>query len=146
MPLPQTVCFPGQKLPLQIFEPRYRRMIRDCDRLRIPVGICLPQATISDRELTERTTRPLNNDLSLYSLNSVFAVGRLEVKETLSDGRILIEIDFFTRVRIKKYIQQLPYYIVDTDVLEDEESSRYNRGLFNELLELAGYWSPWVPR
>ena len=29
-PLPRTVFFPGTELPLHLFEPRYRAMIRDC--------------------------------------------------------------------------------------------------------------------
>ncbi len=29
-PLPRVVLFPGSRLPLRVFEPRYRRMLEDC--------------------------------------------------------------------------------------------------------------------
>jgi Lon protease-like protein len=37
----QTVLFPGGYLPLQIFEPRYLDMVRDCARNECGFGVCL---------------------------------------------------------------------------------------------------------
>jgi ATP-dependent Lon protease len=36
-----VVLFPGEKLPLHIFEPRYRRMVRECLESRLPFGMLL---------------------------------------------------------------------------------------------------------
>jgi ATP-dependent Lon protease len=36
-----VVLFPGEQLPLHIFEPRYRRMVRDCLDGRSPFGMLL---------------------------------------------------------------------------------------------------------
>ncbi len=36
-----VVLFPGEELPLHIFEPRYRRMVRDCLDARSPFGMLL---------------------------------------------------------------------------------------------------------
>ena len=36
-----VVLFPGEQLPLHIFEPRYRRMVRDCLDARSPFGMLL---------------------------------------------------------------------------------------------------------
>jgi Lon protease-like protein len=47
----QTVLFPGGYLPLQIFEPRYLDMVRDCVKNESGFGVCLvldnegPQST-----------------------------------------------------------------------------------------------------
>ncbi len=36
-----TVLFPGGELPLQIFEPRYLDMVRECTRTETSFGVCL---------------------------------------------------------------------------------------------------------
>src|SRR5262249_18029581 len=36
-----VVLFPGEQLPLHIFEPRYRRMVRECLDARSPFGMLL---------------------------------------------------------------------------------------------------------
>jgi len=36
-----VVLFPGETLPLHIFEPRYRRMVRECLDRKIPFGLLL---------------------------------------------------------------------------------------------------------
>jgi len=36
-----TVLFPGGELPLQIFEPRYLDMVRECTRTESSFGVCL---------------------------------------------------------------------------------------------------------
>ena len=36
-----VVLFPGEQLPLHIFEPRYRRMVRECLDARSPYGMLL---------------------------------------------------------------------------------------------------------
>jgi Lon protease-like protein len=39
-----TVLFPGQLLPLHIFEPRYRQMIAECHQANTPFGVVLIRA------------------------------------------------------------------------------------------------------
>src|SRR5215203_4825288 len=34
-----VVVYPGEKLPLHIFEPRYKQLIRECHELKKPFGI-----------------------------------------------------------------------------------------------------------
>jgi Lon protease-like protein len=40
-PLPNAVLFPGTVVPLHIFEPRYREMVRDCASSDGLIGIAL---------------------------------------------------------------------------------------------------------
>ena len=47
-PLPQVVLFPGALMPLHIFEPRYRTMIRDV--LASTRRICIAQISLVDRD------------------------------------------------------------------------------------------------
>lgn len=71
-----TVLFPGQVLPLHIFEPRYRQMVAECLRQGAPFGVVLikkgrdvgPEATPAD----------------------VGTTARIAQVETLADGRLNI--------------------------------------------------------
>src|SRR3954468_333548 len=48
-PLPQTVLFPGALLPLHVFEPRYRSMVKDCLSTHKAMAVALI-AGIGDRD------------------------------------------------------------------------------------------------
>src|SRR5438309_1261471 len=48
-PLPQTVLFPGALLPLHVFEPRYRVMVKDCLLTHKAMAVALIGAT-SERD------------------------------------------------------------------------------------------------
>src|SRR4029079_17235484 len=37
----RTVLFPGMKLPLQVFEPRYRQLVAECMEYAEPFGVSL---------------------------------------------------------------------------------------------------------
>lgn len=38
-PIPNLVSFPGTLIPLHVFEPRYRRMIKDSVKMRRLIGV-----------------------------------------------------------------------------------------------------------
>ena len=44
--IPSLVAFPGTLVPLHVFEPRYRQMIRDCVRDERMIGVCHTRKTI----------------------------------------------------------------------------------------------------
>ncbi len=67
-----VVLFPGQPLPLHIFEPRYRVMIRRCIESSSPFGVLLHSFDLGDTESAVGTTAHIS-----------------EV-EALSDGRMNI--------------------------------------------------------
>lgn len=46
----ETVLFPGGELPLQIFEPRYLDMVRDCTRTETSFGVCLIRQREGDQQ------------------------------------------------------------------------------------------------
>src|SRR5258706_6611962 len=53
-PLPQTVLFPGALLPLHVFEPRYRTMVKDCLSTHKAMAVAL----ISDRNKRDAHRHP----------------------------------------------------------------------------------------
>lgn len=112
-PIPDVVAFPGNDLPLHVFEPRYRKLIHDCieqDRL---VGVCHTVKAISQpssvraQSIEER----LNSNQTTYKPHQIFSAGHCEILETTSDGRIIANICMNERLKIVEEIQSLPYRI-----------------------------------
>ncbi len=71
-----TVLFPGQVLPLHVFEPRYRRMIATCVEQGAPFGVAL----IQDGEDVGGPAKPYE----------VGTTARITQVERLDDGRFNI--------------------------------------------------------
>ncbi|MEE2751807.1 MAG: LON peptidase substrate-binding domain-containing protein [Myxococcota bacterium] len=74
-PLPGVVFFPHTILPLHIFEPRYRAMIRDCLEHAVPIAVGQPEA-------------------------DVMGVGRIVRHQILDEGRYNIVLEGMERVRL----------------------------------------------
>src|SRR5918911_5271031 len=91
-PLPGAVLLPHALVPLHIFEPRYRKMTRDCDQgLRALALANIPD----DRAARENPPRVL----------PVVGVGALARVESLPDGRFNIVLRGVQRATIE---QELP--------------------------------------
>ncbi len=95
------VLFPDEQLPLHIFEPRYRRMVRECLDNRTPFGMLLALP------------------------NGVVHVGStaeiLEVIKTYEDGRMDIITVGRDPFRVLTLHEDDPLLHGDVDYLEDEE-------------------------
>jgi Lon protease-like protein len=104
-PLPNVFLFPGQVLPLHIFEPRYRQMVQDVldTTGRIVVAPILT-GLASD-------TRPEVLDLA--------GVGEIARFERLDDGRFLIWLVGLSRVRIDEIECDTPYRQVFAEPFEE---------------------------
>jgi uncharacterized protein len=98
-PLAGALLFPRTQLPLHIFEPRYRAMVRDVlagDRLIVMV-------------------QPRDH-LEPPGLFEIGCLGILGESEELDDGRFNIVLQGITRVRIAREAEvETPYRQVDAD-------------------------------
>ena len=82
-PLPSALLLPGGKLPLNIFEPRYLAMVRDClTRPHRLIGMIQPRADEED---------------NLYEIG---CAGRISNYGESDDGRLLITLSGTARFRI----------------------------------------------
>lgn len=98
-PLPTTVLFPRMRMPLHIFEPRYRRMLADAlagDR-RIAMGL-----SVGDGQV-----RP------------VCGVGRIIQHEPFADGTADIVLEGECRARILGVAPEGPYLVADLEPLKE---------------------------
>lgn len=91
-PLPNVVFFPRTYLPLHIFEPRYRHMVRDAAASHRMIGmVLLKEGWESDYE-----GRP-----PIFPMG---AVGRMVAVQNLSDGRFNVLLQGLRRFEIQDEI------------------------------------------
>ncbi len=88
-PLPRVVFFPGSRLPLHLFEPRYRALIADC----LANG---PQA-MAIALLAPGWEKHYDERPPIYD---IAGAGRIVAHEKLSDGTYNVLLDGVARVRL----------------------------------------------
>jgi Lon protease-like protein len=110
-PLPGAVLLPHGLVPLHIFEPRYRKMTRDCDEgLRVLALANVPD----DRAAGEKPPRVL----------PVIGVGVLARVDPLPDGRFNIVLRGVQRALIEQeFASPEPYRLVRASALVSRGSS-----------------------
>jgi len=136
-PLPNVVLFPQVDLPLHIFEPRYREMVRDAmdgDRL---IGMVLLQGG-------GREAEP-----ELPPIYPVGCVGRIEEFGLLEDGRSNLILRGRRRFTVTEEIggrayrrARVRWAAAAAGAEEEEEVRRRLRGCVIGLLERAGKPDP----
>lgn len=96
-PLTGSLLLPGNFLPLNIFEPRYRAMMADALDGSQHIGMIQPVVPRQDNrpEPSELKTAPDNPDV--YAIG---CAGRIEQSEKQPDGRYLILLKGVSRFRI----------------------------------------------
>jgi len=110
-PLPQTVLFPGATLPLHVFEPRYRTMVRDV--LAGQPAICVVQ--IADMNDVDEHGHP--------RIASVGGVGIVVDHSELPGGRYNVLLLGHARVKLDELPFTGPYRRARaTPLLDDPES------------------------
>lgn len=108
-PLPNVVFFPGTRLPLHIFEPRYRQMLLDAHRGERLLGIVL----LKDGWDKDYFGRP--------AIHKVACVGKLTRVERLPSGRYNIQLIGLCRVSIESELESSkPYRLAKVKLLRDQ--------------------------
>ncbi len=94
------VLFPGQVLPLHIFEPRYRQMINRCVDEKLPFGVVLVREDMSN-------WREYDGDVALpHEIGTTAHIRRVE---RLGDGRLNIVVMGVHRFQIRRLRFDRPY-------------------------------------
>ncbi len=95
-PLTGVLLLPGTRLPLHIFEPRYRNMVHDALEAEAVFGMIQPFVPHDDnlpQPGAERTTP---------DLYAVGCAGHIERWEKSSDGRYMVQLRGISRFRVKE--------------------------------------------
>lgn len=115
-PLPNIVFFPQTRLPLHVFEPRYRQMVKDVLESDQRFGIVL--------------LRP-GWEAEYFGAPPVFncgTLGTIEQAVALEDGRYNIVVRGDVRFRILDEVSRVPYRtarVITTPELEREAAQAY---------------------
>ncbi len=131
-PLPNATLFPLSKLPLHVFEPRYREMTRYVlDHQRV-----LAVARLKPGYESNYSGRP--------PVHEICGVGRVVNDQALPDGRYNILLEGVARVRI---VQELPpeqsFRIVRAEALPDSPTDPLLAAAWQQ--ELVRLWSTLGP-
>lgn len=112
-PLPNVVFFPGTKLPLHIFEPRYQQMLHDARRSEQLISIAL----------LDRRTKLSSIPGMVPVIHRVAGLGRLTRIEKLPNGLFNIDLFGLSRVRIVEELDtDKPYRMAKVETLKDKNS------------------------
>jgi len=95
----EVVLFPGEMLPLHIFEPRYKEMIRECDEKKQAFGVVLAV----DDGLAE-----IGCSAELLTIAKTYDNGEMDI---ITVGRRV--------VRILEVIEERSFYEADVEFLDD---------------------------
>ena len=117
-PLPRTVLMPGEVLPLHIFEPRYRDMVRDALASHMVIGMveALPDS---------KTVDP-----GAGAVRNVGSVGFIAHHQELPDGRYMLWLLGLERFQIdEELVADTPYRQVRVSYLPADESDQRLAGI-----------------
>jgi uncharacterized protein len=106
-PLAGALLFPGLRLPLHIFEPRYRAMVSD--------------SMARDRRIAMIQPKPgRTEEGDLPPIFDIGCVGKIENVEALDDGRYNLVLEGVSRFRILKELNvTTPFRQVEAELLPD---------------------------
>jgi Lon protease-like protein len=114
-PLANAVFFPNTILPLNIFEPRYKKMIEDALASNKMIGM------IQTRE---------GNNLKKPGVFSVGCLGKIDTHTKTADGRYLINLKGLIRFRVLDEIETGLAYrkfrVTYDEFLDDLEQIKFN--------------------
>ena len=124
-----VVLFPGENLPLHIFEPRYRLMINECYQEEKPFGIVLMRP---ESEHLQEEPYPIG------TMAEIVALDRME------DGRMNLIARGLQRFRILSQHRQKPYLSGLVEVYKDRAGQEQKlhsyanqaRELFDSYLQI----------
>jgi len=133
-PLPNLVFFPNTRLPLHIFEPRYRQMVSDALQADQRIGIVL--------------LRP-GWEADYYGLPAVHTcgtVGLIEQSLALEDGRYNLLVNGQNRFRILQEVSSSPYRVArvvrQTEIPPEPQEARIHR---ERLADLSRQYLHYLP-
>ncbi len=140
-PLNNFIIFPEATVPLNIFEPRYIKMIDDSMRSSRMIGMIQPRKTLND---------------TVPNLYDVGCLGKITSFNETQDGRYLIVLNGLTRFKIIKEIKndksyrecQVNYDNFEKDMNIQKEDIKFSdlETFFTELKKLfnkKGYTINW---
>lgn len=126
-PLTGTVLLPGEVLPLHIFEPRYRDMVRDALASHRVIG------------MVESLPESAGADVGLSQVRQIGCVGLIAQHQELPDGRYLLWLLGLERFHIDEELESSSRYRqVRVSYVPAKQSAQRLAGILPLRTELRG--------
>lgn len=123
-PLPNAILFPGARLPLFIFEPRYKKMIDDALDGKHYLSVALIVESDGKKQAAV-----------------ISGLGQITEVEQLPKNEKNIVVSGLTRVRIGKYVSEDPYITAEVEPLTEQPPDQDTHELlFARLREAVRTW------
>jgi Lon protease-like protein len=123
MTLPNAILFPQALLPLYVFEPRYRTMLKESLANQRMFAVALQRSATSSNLVPNR----------------IAGVGLIRACVDKPDGSSNLILQGVSRVRFTDFVQEKPFYVGRIEVLETEESDALEvEALAVKVLEMIG--------
>jgi Lon protease-like protein len=103
-PLPEMNLFPGTSIPLNIFEPKYIKMVQDSIKNKTPIAVC-PKGLVDKED---------------YS-GVVCGQGMPVILNENEDGTMLILLNCFQKVVLTNQLSKLPYQSYNSMLVNEDE-------------------------
>lgn len=126
-PLPQTVLFPGALLPLHIFEPRYRALVREALATHKTIAVAL---------IREGQERDLHR---LPVIERVSGLGIIIDHVELPDGRYNILVQGKARVKLAELPFVPPYRRARAELLQSHPTEAPSRDVTALLASASAF-------
>lgn len=115
MTLPNTVFFPQSLLPLHIFEPRYRAMLRDVLKTNRLFAVArLDPARLAEPGAVEPPHR-------------IASVGIVRASQEAEDGTSNLLLQGVCRVEIREIVRELPYRLIAVRPLASQPGGNHTQ-------------------
>jgi Lon protease-like protein len=123
MTLPNAILFPQALLPLYVFEPRYRAMLRHSLESQRMFAVALPNTASSPK----------------WEPSRIAGVGLIRACVDKPDGSSNLILQGVSRVRFTDFVQEKPFYVGRIEILTTEESDALEvEALSVKVLEMIG--------
>jgi Lon protease-like protein len=122
-PLQAVVLYPGMPLPLNVFEPRYVQLMRECREAEEPFGVVLLE---EGAEVGPNDTDPFRVGTTADIQKVIEGGGRLSVSSV--GGQ---------RFSVLSFIHDYPYLAAEVDIIEDASASLVEPSLIANVKEDA---------
>ncbi|MDQ3283582.1 MAG: LON peptidase substrate-binding domain-containing protein [Acidobacteriota bacterium] len=133
-PLPNLVFFPHTRLPLHVFEPRYRQLVKDVLETDQRLGIVLLRAGWE------------GDYFGAPAIHDMATLGVIEQAVPLEDGRYNMIVRGDVRVRILGEVSHAPYrtarVIAEPEIVRDPDAAYAQR---EWLAEVARQYLQYLP-
>lgn len=124
-PIPELVFFPSANLPLNVFEERYKSMLKDSFDYGTPIAV-LPSSLVEDLENSMPTS----------------GFGQPMLLSQRDDGSSLISLQGLGRLKIERILSHEPYLVCEGRVVDEKSRLQPHRQFrMNRLRRFLSNWA-----